>query len=264
MNVLRGLIASWLILACTVVYADRHSNLANQDLPNFLVIVADDMGWSDLGVLGGAHRQIRYLEEQFPIEGQRLWPNTAALMADAEYWFDEGMLNFGTAVALFSRQSLSYLLNQQPKSLVEEKFRRHPLPTRGMAFIVMRNGMQFPTDVLAGTANVLVSGLRSVSDLILKYGGPWLPGHFSMLDVTMQACFHRLQDLRLETLLGDTSILHVATYWDRLQAHSSYRDGVLSRHDEASWRRSIDDIFPDGTPPDLPLLEAAMQNKKES
>lgn len=218
-----------------------------------------------------AHRQIRYLEEQFPGVGQRLWPETPELIARAEYWFDEGMLkddqpmgsNFGTSVALFSRHILSYLLNRQPKSLVEEKFKRHPIPARGMAFIAMRSGMQLPTQALSDAAHVLVSGLRSVSDLLVRYRGPWLLGQFSMLDVTMMACFHRLQDLRLNVLLDDDSFPQLGAYWARLQGRSSYQDGILSWHDEAGWRDSVEEIFPDGVSPDLPLFERAMRNREE-
>ena len=91
---------------------------------------------------------------------------------------------------------------------------------------------------------------RTANGNLAEFGGPWLLGDFSLADITMMACFHRLQDLGLEAALHDEALPHLGSYWERLQARPSHSQGVTRRHD-ADWCRAIEEIW--GTAPS-PLL----------
>lgn len=72
----------------------------------------------------------------------------------------------------------------------------------------------------------------------------------------MMACFHRLQDVRLDDLLDHSAVPLIANYWQRLQDRPSYQEAVVDWHDEVNWRSAIPEIFGDGK---SPRLDAAVE-----
>lgn len=207
-----------------------------------------------------AHRIVKYLDEKYPDHGEKLWPEDPALAEEARYWFGEGMLDetapyastFGMAIPALSHPILQRTLERQPLEVVVEKYKHHPIERRGKTFTALRKGeLSVPPEAFAkGLENVCL-GLIRVDRQLEKYGGPWLLGEFSLPDITMMACFHRLEDVRLDDLLDHDSIPHVGDYWQRLQARPSYKSAVTDMHDHEHFRTAITDVFGGGKSPHL-------------
>ena len=98
--------------------------------------------------------------------------------------------------------------------------------------------------------------MKRANDNLSDFGGPWLLGNFSLADVTMMACFHRLEDAHLDAILEDGRLPNLGNYWHRLKARPSYREGILDWHDEAWWCQAIRDVYGDAPSPMLdPIRE---------
>lgn len=207
-----------------------------------------------------AHRIIKHVDAAYPDSGEKLWPDDPKSQEIASYWFSEGMLDetaaygstFGTAIPLLSHPILAHTLGRQPLELVIEKFKNHPIERRGKNFTALRQtGAKPPPEVMDLALTNVAKGLIEVNRLLESSGGPWLLGGFSLPDVTMMACFHRLEDVRLDDLLSHDRIPLVAGYWSRLQARPSYKQAVTDWHDAENFRSAIAEIFDDGKSPRL-------------
>ncbi len=207
-----------------------------------------------------AHRIIKYVDEQYPDSGTRLWPEDEDRQQIAAHWFDEGMLDengrygstFGLAIPILSHPILAHALNRQPLDLVVEKYRHHPLESRGKRFTALRrDGTAFPPEVTTTALESVCRGLRDINHLLDRFGGPYLLGEFTLPDITMMACFHRLEDVRLTDLLDHDAVPLVNGYWQRLQDRPSYTDAVIAWHDDVNWRSALLEIFGDQKSPRL-------------
>jgi glutathione S-transferase len=199
-----------------------------------------------------AHHIIRYVNEQYPKSGVPLWPSDRERQAIAEKWFEEGMLkennrygsNFGMSIPILSHPILANCLSKQPLNLVVEKYRNHPLESRGKRFTALRReGQAFPPEVFTEALMHVCVGLIQLNDLLKYYGGPWLLGEFSLPDITMMACFHRLEDINLDVLLHHERVSMVSAYWDRLQTRTSYKVAIIDWHDEQNWRSTLTELY---------------------
>ncbi len=207
-----------------------------------------------------AHRIVKYVDEQYPGSGQKLWPDDKDLAAEADYWFSEGMLDetapygstFGMAIPALSHAILRRTLERQPLDLVVEKFKRHPIERRGKNFTALRKGQSSVTaEGLAMLLEKLCQGLIRLDRQLEKSGGPWLLGDFTLPDITMMACSHRLEDVRLDDMLQESLVPRLAGYWERLQGRPSYRKAITDMHDEENFRTAIVEVFGNGKSPQL-------------
>lgn len=207
-----------------------------------------------------AHRIVKYVDEQCYDSGTRLWPEDEIRQQIAAHWFDEGMLDengrygstFGLAIPILSHPILAQTLNRQPLELVEDKFRHHPLESRGKRFTALRrDGTAFPPNVTTTALGSICRGLQEINHLLDRFGGPYLLGEFALPDITMMACFHRLEDVRMTDLLYHEAVPLVGGYWQRLQERPSYRDAVIAWHDDVNWRSALIEIFGDKKSPRL-------------
>ena len=201
-----------------------------------------------------AHRIVKYLDDAHPESGQRLWPAEAPRQAFAEQWFQLGMLDdsrrlgttFGTAIPVLTLPILAKLLERQPVETVAANMGHHPVPQRRALFMRLRErekgAGELPPQALEGALDSLCQGLATANGNLAEFGGPWLLGEFSLADITMMACFHRLQDVGLEAALHDEAVPHLGGYWERLQARHSYAEGVTKWQD-AGWRSAIEEIW---------------------
>lgn len=213
-----------------------------------------------------AHRIIRYVDEQYPNDGNSLWPTDAQRVAVAEYWFDEGMLddtrpigsNFGSAIAHLSRPLLAHMLQRQPLDAVVERYKHHPLENRGKGFVALRKGMMPPPEIHAEAMSYFIDGLQLLNSQLSEFGGPWLLGDFSVVDITMMACFHRLEDLHLDELLQHDKLPKLGEYWQRLQSRPSYQTAIVDWHDAVNWRTAIDEVFGDSVSPEFEQAAAML------
>ena len=212
-----------------------------------------------------AHRIIRYADQQYPDSGARLWPINEDEVRIAEFWFDEGMLkddqplgsNRGTSVALLTLPLLARMLSRQPLELVVEKYQRHPMESRRKAFVGLRKGGgALPPKVMETGARTLVSGLKTLDAQLGSSPGPWALSEFSVVDITMMACFHRLQDLRLDGILQHQALPNLSGYWASLRKRPSYQSAILDWHDEVNWRSAVREL--DGAA-DNPFLEPILR-----
>ena len=67
----------------------------------------------------------------------------------------------------------------------------------------------------------------------------------------MMACFHRLEDVRLDDILQETLVPRLSSYWVRLQGRPSYRTAITDMHDEENFRTAIVDVLGDRKSPQL-------------
>ena len=207
-----------------------------------------------------AHVIIKYLDDLYPNSGARLWPDEAQLQATARDWFDEGMLkedvplgaSFGNAIPAISVPILAHTLQRQPLEVVEKNMARHPLKERAEIFLNLRkHGGELPPELLATSLQTLCKGLLRVNRQLAESGGPWLLGDFSMSDITMMACFHRFEDVRLDDIFDEPALPELAAYWQRLQDRPSYTSAVTDWHDEENWRSAIVEVYGSGKSPVL-------------
>lgn len=210
-----------------------------------------------------AHRMVRYVDELHPSRGEKLWPEDPKLRAEAEFWFSAGMLkdkeplstSFGNAIPVFTLPILASTLGRQPMESVEKNFARHPNQERAQLFIGLRkNGPQPPPGFFEAAAKELCGGLLRLEKTIAQSGGPWALGDFSLVDVTMMACFHRLEDVRLDVILKEKTLPNLWSYWERLQSRPTYKTCVTDWHDAAAWRPAIEEVFRGNPSPLQPLV----------
>ena len=199
-----------------------------------------------------AHHIIRYVDDNYPDNGQKLWPSDPARIKIAQKWFEDGMLNedarygsnFGMSIPILTHPFLAHTLNKQSLDLVVEKYRNHPIKSRGQRFTELRrHGKAFPKEVFTEALTNVCRGLSDINKLLEKYGGPWLLGEFTLPDITMMACFHRLSDINLGVLLSHEKVPLVWDYWARLQERPSFQEAVLNWYDYKNWRPSIIEVY---------------------
>ena len=205
-----------------------------------------------------AHRIIFYINDQFPNSGEMLWPREAKRRKIAEKWFKEGMLNedgrygssFGMGIPILTHPFLAYTLNKQPIDLVVKKYKNHPIKSRGKRFTELRlEGKAFPPEVFSEALKNICRGLIEINKLLEDYGGPWLLGNFTLPDITMMACFHRLADINLEVLLCNDKVPLVGDYWVRLQSRPSFQEAIVNWYDYENWRPAIIEVYGDQISP---------------
>ena len=156
------------------------------------------------------------------------------------------------AIPILSHPILAHTLNRQPLEQVVEKYRHHPLESRGKRFTALRReGTAFPTEVMTTALKSICRGLQEINHHLDQFGGPYLLGEFTLPDITIMACFHRLEDVRMTDLLDHDSVPLVSGYWQQLQDRLSYKDAVIAWHDEVNWRTALIEIFGGKKSPNL-------------
>ncbi len=198
-----------------------------------------------------AHRIVKHVDDARPDSGVRLWPEEPGRRQWAAEWFELGMLDdtkplgatFGTAIPMITLPILARLLQRQSTDAVSANMGRHPVEQRRQIFLRLhREGAgSLPPQAIEGALGALCGGLARADDNLAEFGGPWLLGDFSLADITMMACFHRLEDVGLDGLLRDESVPRLGGYWDRLRARPSYSAGITDWHDDG-WRSAIEEI----------------------
>ena len=121
--------------------------------------------------------------------------------------------------------------------------------SEAQAAMLRRRGIEI--EGMAMVLEKLCQGLIRLDRQLEKSGGPWLLGDFTLPDITMMACFHRLEDVRLDDILQESLVPRLGSYWERLQARPSYRTAITDMHDEENFRTAIVDVFGDGKSPQL-------------
>lgn len=215
-----------------------------------------------------AHRIVRHVDRCYPDSGASLWPTAKDEVEIAEFWFDEGMLkddqplgtNFGTSIAMLTIPLLAHMLKRQPLEFVREKYKRHPLEFRRMAFVGMRESdSPVPPKLREQALRFLVTGLETLDRQIAHSDGSWVLREFSVVDITMMACFHRLADIHMDELLCLDRLPRVAEYWQQLQARPTYTSAIVDWHDDENWRSAIDEVYASQPAPDLPLALSLLE-----
>ena len=195
------------------------------------------------------HFIVKYVHDLFPEQGERLWPTDASRQEIVQEWFDTGMLKddapedaFGTAIAMLTVPVLQTVLKMHPEAWLEESLSRHPTPFRIPLYLGMRRAPEIPPPP-SSAIDAVCRGLKRANENLTQFGGPWLLGDFSLADVTMMACFHRLEDVHLVQILHDQRLPELGDYWERLQGRRSYEEGIVAWHDNEYWRKAIEDIY---------------------
>lgn len=206
---------------------------------------------------------IEYLDELLPNSGTKLWPDDPEKRKSLEAWLFEASLRndaefgetLGSAAAGLSAPFLVWSLKQQPVLHVIKTYIGHPIKKRGFGFIMGRL-LNIPEHLIDRSVESMARGLVEIDRQLASHDDEWLLGPFTQIEVTFMAVFHRLQDLRLDSVLDHPGLPNVGPYWKRLQARPSYKAGILDWHND-EVRHGMSVVFADGNPR-LDALKAAI------
>jgi glutathione S-transferase len=205
---------------------------------------------------------IRYLDRIYPGQGVRLIPEDPRIDAQVKAWVLQSSLrddakfgkSLGMAIPVFSAPLIKACINRQPVAHVVRKFRRHPVLSRRVNFVMLRALPFIPKVVFRDSVTTVARALVSIEQTLAESGGPWLLGEYTQADVMMMAHFHRLEDVSLGAILQWDRLPHVKEYWRRLQARPSYQMAVTDWHEE-NWRWAIREVFGSEDSPRLTPLK---------
>ena len=206
---------------------------------------------------------IKYLDRQNPNSGPQLYPEDEDLRNRIDAWVLDASLRddgeFGTtlgmAIPMVSSPVIRYCLKRQPFWHVMRKFSKHPLPSRGIGFRVLRI-MPVPRGITDKSVEAIAQALVNIENE-LSGGNDYVLGAFTQVDVMMMAHFHRLEDVALGAVLVDGTLPNISAYWARLQARPSYESTVLAYH-EPHWREALQAVFGDSQSPEIGKLRDAI------
>lgn len=199
---------------------------------------------------------IRYLDRLDPDRGTRLIPGDPALDEQVRGWVLQSSMrddvrfgkSLGMSIPILSSPIIKACINRQPMAHLMRKFRRHPVFSRRIGFLMLRMLPFVPKPVFRNSVKSVSQALASIERTLEDSGGPYLLGEFTQVDVMMMAHFHRLEDVALEQILDWDGLPRIRDYWQRLRERPSYRTAVTDWHEE-NWRRAIQEVF-SGKPSD--------------
>lgn len=205
---------------------------------------------------------IRYLDALHPDQGTRLTPEDPAFDEQVRGWVLQSSLrddapfgkSLGMSIPILSAPIIKACINQQPVTHLMRKFRRHPVFSRRINFLMLRMLPLIPELVFRDSVKSVAEALASIEKALQESSGPYLLGEFCQVDVMMMAHFHRLEDVALGSILDWDTLPRIRDYWKRLQQRPSYREAVTDWHEE-NWRRAIVQVFGNKPSDKLPALK---------
>ena len=109
---------------------------------------------------------------------------------------------------------------------------------------------------------VLVNSLLDI-EKHLKKSGPFFLGKFTHIDINLMCCFHRLIDIRLDSLLEMDELPNLKAYWSKLKERESYKQGILNFYGEKEIG-DVEELFGSDVSMHLKPLTKMIQNSTDS
>ena len=212
---------------------------------------------------------IRYLDDYAPEQGTPLMPTDKQALAVLDQEIMENALrsdiglgeNFGTSIAGASTYILANILKRRPAlAVMWDYLTKHPDPMRKFAFCVLRLRGGLPEPLYEKFIRRLARGLAD-TERRLADGRDYMFGSYCMLDVMMTAHLHRIADVHLDAIFNSGKLLHLAAYWQRVQARASYKPAITDQH-SWEWRAAMETVYRGQPSPFLPLLESELAKRQ--
>ena len=93
--------------------------------------------------------------------------------------------------------------------------------------------------------------------------GPFFLGKFTHIDINLMCCFHRLIDIRLDSLLEMDELPNLKAYWNKLKERESYKQGILNFYGEKEIG-DVEELFGSDVSMHLKPLTKMIQNSTDS
>lgn len=205
---------------------------------------------------------IRYLDRLDPGRGTRLIPADPEQDKQVRAWVLQSSMrddvrfgkSLGMSIPVLSSPIIKACINRQPVTHLMRKFRRHPVFSRRVSFLMLRLLPFIPKLVFRDSVKSVSQALVSIERALGESTGSYLLGDFTQVDVMMMAHFHRLEDVALGGILDWDGLPRIRDYWQRLQARPSYREAMTDWHEE-HWRRAIQQVFSGQPSKKMPALK---------
>lgn len=205
---------------------------------------------------------MRYLDAYAPEQGARLLPEdpdiqTALDTMVADFALDESVgigESFGTSAPATSVDVLTNLLKRRKLfTVIFDYLLHHPIKKRAALFIMLRIFGGAPAiahkKAIAGVAQGLVK-----VDRLLDHNKDYLLGNYSIVDTMLTVHLHRLEDVKLGSVLVSGELANISAWWRRIQQRPSYQQAMLDFH-SPDFRSAISEVYPDNANPYLGLLQ---------
>ena len=168
----------------------------------------------------------------------------------------------GTAIPPFSIILINFMVKKYLSFFQAIKvYWKHPLRDRGRFFLIMKFfNIQKP--VAESCYKVLVNSLLDI-EKHLKKSGPFFLGKFTHIDINLMCCFHRLIDIRLDSLLEMDELPNLKAYWNMLKERESYKQGILNFYGEKEIG-DVEELFGSDVSMHLKPLTKMIQNSTDS
>lgn len=212
-------------------------------------------------VIPDSRRIIKYLDAHAPEQGARLVPENIESQKQfdsliADFALDESIElgdNLGTSVAGTSIDVLTRLLKRRNLfAVIVDYLLHHPIKTRAVIFCMLRITGKAPAHIHKTVIKGVAQGLVAVERL-LDHQQDYLLGDYSMVDAMLTVHLHRLEDVRLDSVLESCELINLKAWLQRIQQRPSYQQAMLDYH-SPDFRLAIEEVYGDEPNPHLELL----------
>ena len=192
-----------------------------------------------------------------------LWPKESNKRQELRKWvydttIDENVKlgkSFGTTIPLFSTGLIEVLVKKLKFKSILNIIIRHPRKERKIAFVVMYF-LSIKNKIGPLAYESFVNGLIEIDKLLDK--NEFLFEKFSHADINLMCCFHRLEELRLGSILKMKEFRNISTYWEKLKNRNSYHDGILNFRDHEKF---LMEAYPNNVNPHFIKLKNLIEEK---
>ena len=194
-----------------------------------------------------------------------LWPKESDKRQELRKWVYETTIDenvklgksFGTTIPLFSTGLIEVLVKKLKLKSIFNIIIRHPRKERKIAFVAMYF-LSLKNRIGPIAYEAFVNGLIEIDKHLDK--NEFLFEKFSHADINLMCCFHRLEELRLSSILEMKEFKNISTYWKKLKNRNSYKDGILNFSDH---EKILMEAFPDNINPHLIKLKNLIKEKTQ-
>ena len=193
----------------------------------------------------------------------KLWPDNITDNDNLRKWvydttITEGVApgkTLGTSIPLFSTGLIETLIKRLSYKAIFNILMKHPRRERKIAFLVMYfSSLKNRIGPIA--YNGFIDGLIELENNLTD--DKFLFNDFTHADINLMCCFHRLVDMRLNSILEMDELPKIANYWNKLKTRHSYQKGIINFSDHEDL---LAQSFPNNFNPHLNKLKDKIQIK---
>jgi glutathione S-transferase len=193
----------------------------------------------------------------------KLWPENTLDNDKLRKWvydttITEGVApgkTLGTSIPLFSTGLIETLIKRLSLKAIFNIVMKHPRRERKIAFLVMYF-LSLKNRIGPIAYNGFIDGLIDLENSLPD--DAFLFNDFSHADINLMCCFHRLVDMRLDSILEMDEFPKICNYWNKLKSRPSYQKGIINFSDHEEL---LSQSFPNDFNPHLEKLKDKIKIK---